>query len=235
MQKLARALVALVLMAAAAVAAEDGYRATTPTRDGIGKSYMGREIARTMGHEGAEWLERPERDSEEATSKLVPLLKVKPTDVIADIGAGTGYFTFRLAREAPKGKVYAVDVEPAMLDEIRTRIEAGNVRNVEAVQGGETSPQLPRNAVDLMLLVDAYHEFSQPREMMQAMASSLKPGGRLALVEYKGEDADVPIKELHKMTVAQVRKEMDAVGLRFVSVDSQSLPWQHLMIFEKPR
>ena len=236
MRRLVRTVAALVLAACGtAMAAEDGYKDTPLTLEGIGKSYMGREIAFMMGHEGAEWLERPARDREEGTAKVVPLLKLKPTDVVADIGAGTGYFTFRLAREVPEGKVYAVDVQPEMLDRIRARVKTGKVKNVEVVHGSIATPRLPSNTIDLMLVVDAYHEFALPREMGQAMAWSLKPGGRLALIEYRGEDPNVPIKVLHKMTVAQARKEMEAVGLRFVDVDSTSLPWQHLMIFEKPR
>lgn len=225
----------LLLAASAALAADDGYKNTPLTLEGIGKSYMGREIAFIMGHEGADWLERRERAEEEGTAKLVPLLKLKPTDVVADIGAGTGYFTFRLAREVPEGKVYAVDVQPEMLDKIRARVASTKVRNVEVVHGSIATPRLPSNTIDLMLVVDAYHEFALPREMGEAMAWSLKPGGRLALVEYRGEDPNVPIKPLHKMTVEQARKEMAAVGLRFVSVNSTALPWQHLMIFEKPR
>jgi ubiquinone/menaquinone biosynthesis C-methylase UbiE len=236
MHKLVKAFAALVFVTGGAViAAEDGYRNSALTLEGIGKSYMGREIAYIMGHEGADWLERPARDREEGTAKVVPLLKLKPTDVVADIGAGTGYFTFRLSREVPEGKVYAVDVQPEMLDKIRARVKTGKVRNVEVIHGSIATPRLPSNTVDLMLVVDAYHEFAMPREMGQAMAWSLKPGGRLALVEYRGEDPNVPIKLLHKMTVEQARKEMAAIGLRFVSVDSTSLPWQHLMIFEKPR
>lgn len=235
MRKFLKVLVLVLIGSGLAVAADDGYRNSALTLEGIGKSYMGREIAYIMGHEGADWLERRERAEEEGTTKLVPLLKLKPTDVVADIGAGTGYFTFRMAREVPEGKVYAVDVQPEMLDKIRARIASTKVRNVEVVHGSIATPRLPSNTVDLILVVDAYHEFALPREMGAAMAWSLKPGGRLALVEYRGEDPNVPIKALHKMTVAQARKEMEAVGLSFVSVDSVNLPWQHLMIFEKPR
>lgn len=236
MQKFTIACAIFVALAAGAVsAADDGYRNTPLTLEGIGKSYLGRDIPYVMGHEGADWLERSERGDEEGTSKLIPLLKLKPTDVVADIGAGTGYFTFRMASEVPEGKVYAVDVQPEMLDRIRARITSGKVRNVQPVHGSIGSPRLPSNTIDLMLLVDAYHEFALPREMGQQMVWSLKPGGRIALVEYRAEDEKVPIKALHKMTVAQARKEMELLGLRFVSVDSTSLPWQHLMIFEKPR
>lgn len=218
-----------------AAAADDGYRDTPLSLEGIGKSYMGREIPFTMGIDGAEWLERPARAADEGAGKLIPLLNLRPTDVVADIGAGTGYFTFGLAKAVPDGKVYAIEVQEEMLDRIRARLKTERARNVEVVHGSIATPRLPSNTVDLMLLVDAYHEFALPREMGRAMAWSLKPGGRLALVEYRGEDPKVPIKPLHKMTVAQARKELEAVGLRFVGVDSASLPWQHLMIFEKPR
>lgn len=236
MRQLAKACaVFAVLAGGVALAADDGYQNSPLTLEGIGKSYMGREIAYIMGHEGADWLERPERADEEGTGKLIPLLNLKPTDIVADIGAGTGYFSFRMASEVPKGRVYAVDVQPEMLDRIRARIVKDKVRNVQPVHSSIATPRLPSNTVDVMLLVDAYHEFALPREMGQAMLFSLKPGGRLALVEYRGEDPNVPIKDLHKMTVAQARKEMEAIGFRFVSADSKSLPWQHLMIFEKPR
>ncbi len=236
MRNLAKAFAAfLVLSAGAAAAADDGYRDTPLNLEGIGKSYMGREIAYIMGHEGAAWLERPEREKEEGTDKLVPLLNLKPTDRVADIGAGTGYFSFRIGREVPQGRVYAVDVQPEMLDKIRARIIKEKVRNVQPVHGSIATPRLPSNTIDVMLVVDAYHEFALPREMGEAMVWSLKPGGRLVLVEYRGEDKTVPIKALHKMTVAQARKEMEAVGLRFVGVDSTTLPWQHVMTFEKPR
>ncbi len=225
----------LVVLTGGAFAADDGYRNTPLTLEGIGKSYMGRDIPYLMGHEAADWLERRERAEEEGTGRLIPMLKLKPTDVVADIGAGTGYFTFRLAREVPEGKVYAVDVQPEMLDRIRARIKSNKISNIEPVHGSIASPRLPSNTVDLILLVDAYHEFALPREMGAAMVWSLKPGGRIALVEYRGEDPNVPIKALHKMTVEQARKEFEPLGLKFVSVNSSTLPWQHLMIFEKPR
>jgi SAM-dependent methyltransferase len=236
MRRLAAFWAVLILgSAGAVVAADDGYRNTALTLEGIGKSYMGREIPHIMGHQGAEWLERPERVREEGTDKLIPLLNLKPTDIVADIGAGTGYFSFRLAQLVPQGRVYAVDVQPEMLDRMRARIRPGRFDNVTVVHGSIASPRLPSNTIDVMLLVDAYHEFSRPREMGQAMVWSLKPGGRLVLVEYRGEDPNIPIKDLHKMTVAQARKELEAAGLRFVSADSKTLPWQHVMTFEKPR
>lgn len=238
MRKLA--IVCAVLVAATGAtgaenSADTAYSNSAMTLEGIGKSYMGREIPFIMGHEGAAWLERPERVAEEGTDKLIPLLNLKPTDVVADIGAGTGYFTFPMARLVPRGRVYAVDVQEEMLDMIRARIERTRARNVVPVHGSIASPRLPSNTIDVMLLVDAYHEFSYPLEMGRAMVFSLKPGGRLVLVEYRGEDESVPIKPLHKMTEAQARKEMAAIGLKWVSTDSTSLPWQHVMVFEKPR
>jgi len=201
--------------------------------NGIGKFYMGREIAQVMGHQAAGWLERPEREREEQPAKLMKALKFKPGDVVADIGAGSGYFTFRIAREiGPKGKVHAVEIQKEMLDIIRQRMQAGRVTNVEPVLGTITDPKLPTASVDLILMVDVYHEFSHPYEMTQAMVKALKPGGRLVFVEYRLEDPKVPIKLVHKMTERQVRKEMAAHPLRHVET-SNVLPWQHIIIFEK--
>lgn len=234
MQQTLKALLAVALLVLGRVAvAQDGYSNTGLTLEGIGKAYMGRDIAAVMGYEGAAWLERAERDKEEATSRLIPLLGLKPTDVVADIGAGTGYFSFRLSAAVPQGKVYAEDIQQQMLDVIAARKAKGVGANVVPVLGGIVDPMLPANSIDLMLLVDVYHEFSYPREMGQAMVRALKPGGRIALVEYRGEDPNVPIKNMHRMTVAQAKKEMAAVGLAWVSTDSRTLPWQHVMIFAK--
>jgi ubiquinone/menaquinone biosynthesis C-methylase UbiE len=216
-----------------AVAANDTYVTIAPSSDGIGKSYLGREIAQVMGHEGAAWLERSERAEEEGTDKLVPLLGLRPTDAVADIGAGTGYFSFRMSLAVPRGKVYAEDVQPEMLAFIKQRQARGEGANIVTVLGDTADPKLPAGAVDLILLVDAYHEFSFPREMGAGMVRALKPGGRIALVEYRGEDPAVPIKELHKMSEAQARKEMTALGLTWQRTD-ETLPWQHLMFFAKP-
>lgn len=235
-QFLSKFLLAAAMLLAPAVAmpaANDGYTNLGMNLEGIGKAYMGRPIAAVMGAAGAEWLERPERDQEEGASLLLPMLGLKPTDVIADIGAGTGYFSFRMAKLVPQGKVYAEDIQKEMLDIVEAKKKEGEGANVFTVQGGVADPKLPANSIDLMLLVDVYHEFSYPREMGQAMFKALKPGGRIALVEYRGEDDRVPIKELHKMTEAQAKKEMAAVGLTWVSTDSTKLPWQHLMIFKK--
>jgi SAM-dependent methyltransferase len=228
-----RAVLLLGLALAAAAAADELYATKPPAADGIGKVYMGREIAHVMGHQAADWLERPERDREEGTAKLVPLLGLQPTDVVADIGAGTGYFSFRMAAVATQGKVYAVDVQPEMLEIVAARRTRERRDNVVPILGTEDDPRLPPGAVDLILLVDAYHEFAEPRAMGESMARALKPGGRIALVEYRAEDPAVPIKTLHKMSEAQARKEMAALGLRWLRTD-ESLPWQHVMFFEKP-
>lgn len=227
--------VILVLMAPAFAAApdKDGYTNIGPTLDGIGKSYMGREIAYVMGHEAAEWLDRPERNKEEGSERLVPLLGLKPADAVADIGAGSGYFSFRLAKAVPQGYVYAVDIQKEMLDMIKARQSKTDGANIVTVLGGVADPRLKPNTIDLILLVDAYHEFSYPREMGLAMARALKPGGRIALVEYRGEDPKVPIRDTHRMTQAQAKKEMAALGLVWQRTDD-SLPWQHLMFFAKP-
>lgn len=203
--------------------------------DGIGKFYMGREIAQVMGHQAADWLDRPEREAEEAPSLLLRSLPLKPGQSIADIGAGSGYLTFPLAkRVGPKGKVYAVDIQPEMLDIIKKRMRERRVSNIELVLGTPTDPKLPPQSVDLILMVDVYHEFDHPYEMTQAMVRALKPGGRLVFVEYRKEDPAVPIKEVHKMSEAQVKKEMSVHPIRWVKT-LHVLPRQHIILFEKPR
>ena len=208
------------------------YQHRTASYDGIGKVYMGREIAQVMGHLGAEWLERPEREQEERTDLLLQALNLSPTDVVADIGAGTGYFTFRIAPNVPKGHVLAVDIQPEMIDFLTQGKHKYKASNVKPILGTITNPKLPANGVDLVLLVDAYHEFSHPREMMEQIVKALKPGGRVVLVEYRAEDPNVPIKVLHKMSLAQATNEMKAVGLRLQRNDKR-LPQQHIMIFMK--
>ena len=200
--------------------------------DGIGKFYLGREIAHVMGYQGAEWLERPERIEEERPDQVVEQMKLKPTDVVADVGAGTGYFSFRIAPRVPRGKVFAVDLQPQMLAIIEKRRKDLKADNVFTVKSTETNVELPDNSVDVALMVDVYHEFSFPREMMLSLVKALKPGGRVVQIEYRGEDPDVPIKRLHKMTVAQCRKEMSAVGLVWKET-KDFLPQQHFIVFEK--
>jgi SAM-dependent methyltransferase len=201
--------------------------------DGIGKFYLGREIAQVMGHQGIGWLERPEREKEEQPDKLIDLLKIKEGSVVADVGAGSGYHSFRMsAKVGDKGKVLAVDIQPEMLDAIKKRAKEKKITNVEPVLGTEKDPKLPEGKVDLILLVDVYHEFSEPFEMTQAMVKALKPGGRLVFVEFRLEDPKVPIKLVHKMTDKQVKKEMEAHPLKWVSTN-EDLPWQHVITFEK--
>ncbi len=202
--------------------------------DGIGKFYMGREIAKVMGHTGALWLERPSREAEEQPSKVVNALNLKPNDVVADIGAGTGYMSFRIAPLLTKGKVLAVDIQPEMLDIIEFLKKENNITNVEPILATLTNPNLPPESVNLALMVDAYHEFENPREVMQGIFRALKPGGKVALVEYRGENPFIMIKRLHKMSQRQAQKEMQAVGLVWRETKNL-LPQQHLMVFEKPQ
>ena len=201
--------------------------------NGIGKFYLGREIAIVMGHEAADWLDRPEREQEEGPSKLVEALKLKPGMVVADIGAGSGYLSFLMAPHvAPGGKVIAEDIQPEMLTIIRKRSAERKITNVQPALGTPTDPKLPPNSVDLMIMVDVYHEFSDPYEMTVNMVKALKPHGRLVFVEYRKEDPTVPIKLVHKMTEAQVKKEMAVQQLRWLATDER-LPRQHIIIFEK--
>lgn len=200
--------------------------------DGIGKFYMGREIAKVMGHTAALWLERPSRETTEHPQQLINTLNLKSTDVVADLGAGTGYFSFRIAPLVPEGKVLAVDIQPEMIDIIDFLKKENKVTNVESILASVNNPNLSENTVDLALMVDAYHEFEYPQEVMEKIVLSLKPKGRVVLVEYRGENPFIPIKALHKMTQKQVQKEMKSVGLQWRETKS-FLPQQHLMIFEK--
>jgi len=220
------------LLAALAALAEEVYEQRPPSRDGTGKLYMGREIAHVMSHRGAGWLERPEREREERVELLISRLPLEPDDVVADIGAGSGYHTFRIARRLTEGRVLAVDIQPEMLAIIEGKRQAEGVSNVETIRGTPQDPRLPEAGVDLVLLVDAYHEFSHPREMGRALAASLAPGGRIVLVEFRAEDPDVPIKRLHKMSEAQVKKEMQAIGLEWQETQTH-LPRQHVLVFAR--
>lgn len=209
------------------------YTEGRASRDGIGKYYLGREISQVMGHLGAGWLERDGREREERTDLLIERLPIDADDVVADIGAGTGYFSFPIAERVPDGRVLAVDIQPEMLSIIERRREAAGVDNVKPVRGTITDPMLPEAAVDLILIVDAYHEFSHPYEMGKAMATALRPGGRLVLIEYRAEDPRVAIKRLHKMSEAQAVKEMQAIGLEHEQT-LDFLPQQHFLVFRKP-
>lgn len=210
-----------------------GYEYREGSRDGIGKWYMGREISHTMHHAHAEWFDRPEREREERPAKMISRMELDPSDVIADIGCGTGYHSLRIAPLVPEGKVYAVDIQAPMLDSVFARSMAQGLENVEPVLGTVTDPSLPSGRVDKVLMVDVYHEFDHPKEMMEGIVGAMKPGATLYLVEFRGEDPTVPIKPLHKMTKEQAVKEMEAAGLEWVS-SWNGLPWQHFMVFRKP-
>ncbi|WP_299533102.1 class I SAM-dependent methyltransferase [Ulvibacterium sp.] len=200
--------------------------------NGIGKWYMGREIAHVMGFQGMRWLDRTVREDEENTSKLLENMDIQAGDTIADIGAGSGYHVFRMAAMAKKGLIYAVDIQDEMLAEMRRKKEKGKVQNVRLIKGSEKSVNLPKNSVDKALLVDVYHEFNYPVEMIASLKRALRPNGKVFLIEYRGEDDRVPIKRLHKMTQAQAVKEMQAAGLK-LERNIANLPWQHCMVFSK--
>ena len=200
--------------------------------NGIGKWYMGREIAYVMGFEGINWLERSDREKEENVSNLIKNMNIKSNDTIADIGAGSGYHVFRMAPLAKKGLVYAVDIQSEMLMAIEKTKEFSKTKNVETILGSEKSVYLPKNSVDKILMVDVYHEFNFPVEMIASIKNALKPNGQLFLIEYRGEDSRVPIKKIHKMTEKQAVKEMEAAGFK-LKENIYNLPWQHCMVFVK--
>lgn len=210
------------------------YTRVAPHRDGIGKVFMGREISQIMGHQAAMWLERPEREREERTDLAIQALKLKPGEVVADIGCGTGYFASRMARKVgPDGLVYGVEIQQEMLDLLALYMKRVGVDNVKGHMGEPDDPKLPKEGCDLILMVDVYHEFEFPYEMTRAMISALKPGGRMVLIEYRKEDPKVMIKACHKMSEAQVRKEM-AIHPELEWVETfGELPQQHLITFRK--
>jgi precorrin-6B methylase 2 len=201
-------------------------------KDGIGKYYLGREIAKVMGHQEFLWLERPSREAEEQPSRVIEALNLQPTDKVADIGAGSGYFTFPIAQKVSQGLVYAVDVQPEMIDIIDFLAKESPDLPVLPVLGTETSPNLPSESIDIALMVDTYHELAYPREMMESIVQALKTGGRVVLVEYRKENPLIMIKGLHKMSQRQAKKEMEAVGLKWVTT-AEFLPQQHYLVFEK--
>jgi precorrin-6B methylase 2 len=201
--------------------------------DGIGKRYMGRDIAGVMGWQGAAWLEREEREREERTDLLLTALQLKPGMVVADIGAGTGYLARRMAPAvSPGGKVLAVDVQPEMLAILRSTVRQTGLTQIQPLLGAEDDVRLPASTVDMAIMVDVYHELAFPYEVLASIVRALKPGGQLVFVEYRAEDPNVPIKALHKMSEAQIKREAAAHSLvweRTVGV----LPWQHLVVFSK--
>ncbi len=208
------------------------YTFKTGDPNGIGKWYMGREIAYVMGYQGMGWLERPEREEEENTTKLLRNMNIGPGDDIADIGAGSGYHVFKMAPMAGDGLIYAVDIQEEMLAALRKKKDLGKVWNVMPIKGSDIDVNLPENSVDKVLLVDVYHEFDHPLEMILSIKKALRADGKLFLIEYRGEDDAVPIKKLHKMTEKQAVKEMQAAGLK-LERNIGNLPWQHCMVFVK--
>jgi precorrin-6B methylase 2 len=210
------------------------YQVVKASRDGIGKLYMGREIAGVMGWQGASWLEREEREQEERGDLLLRELGLKPGMAVADIGAGTGYYARRMAPlVGSSGVVYATDVQPEMLQMLTDSAKKAGLTNIKPVLAGLQTVNLPDASIDLAIMVDVYHELEFPFEVMQSLVRALKPGGRVVFVEYRAEDLRVPIKALHKMSQAQVRKEAAALALSYERTAS-TLPWQHVVIFRKP-
>ena len=201
---------------------------------GTGKFYLGREIAPVMGYEAAGWLDRTEREKEEEPAKLIKALDLKPGMVVADVGAGSGYHCFLMSPlVGEKGKVIACDVQPEMLDIVEARSKRKKIKNIELARGTETDPKLPPGEVDLIIMVDVYHEFSHPYEMTEKLVEALKPGGRLVFVEFRLEDDKVPIKLVHKMSERQVIKEMAEFPILEHEKTVSSLPWQHVILFKK--
>ena len=225
----------LFLLSEVIYAAEHPGYIDAPERrtTGIGKFYMDREISFVMGHRAAGWLNRPERIREEMPDDVVANMGLESDHVVADIGAGSGYFSFRIADRVPSGKVLAVDIQPEMLQLIERQKTDTGVANIEGVLGQIDNPNLAPNSIDAAIMVDAYHEFSHPFEMINGIYDALRPGGRIFLLEYRGEDDSVPIRPLHKMTQEQVVKEMSIFGLEWTET-LDFLPWQHMMIFTKP-
>ncbi|WP_296698819.1 class I SAM-dependent methyltransferase [Algoriphagus sp.] len=211
---------------------EDIYKYKDPNWDGTGKVYLGREISHVMGFAGKDWLERAEREREEGIAAALENLPINSKSVVADIGAGSGYYTFRIAPLVPEGKVYAVDIQEEAISYIQQKSENLGVQNVFPLKGTEKSPNLPQGEVDLVIMVDVYHELSYPQEMLSAIYKSLKPDGKILLLEYKGEDPTINIKPLHKMTEKQAKKELKANGFELVK-NGKFLPIQHYLIFQK--
>ena len=231
--------VVLLLIAASLVACDDRSQTAEVAEEdttewgGSGQFYMGREIAGVRGHEMAEWFERPDREATDLPDRLVRGLELDSTDVVADIGAGTGYFTFRISSHVPYGRVLAVDIDEQMLALIEERQRNESVGNVETVLSRVDDPALPDRSVDVALIVDSYHEFSHPAEMLDGIYSGLREGGRLVIVEYRGEDDTIDVHPLHRMTEAQIRSEVEASGFEWVET-RDFLPQQHVVVFRRP-
>jgi ubiquinone/menaquinone biosynthesis C-methylase UbiE len=194
-------------------------------------SATGRKIAPVMGSSGADWLERPERQSEENVKLALDELRLKPNMVVADIGAGTGYYSIRMAKlVAPGGEIFAVDIQPDMLSRLKAAAKAAHVANIRTVLGDPSDPKLPPQSLDRAVMVDVYHELAQPQAVLQKIHTALKPGGQLVLIEYRKEDPKVPIRPEHKMSLAEVKAEVQPEGYAFLK-SVESLPWQHMIFF----
>lgn len=208
------------------------YTVGKASADGIGKFYQGREIAHVMGASGSDWLERDERDKEENTSLAIEKIQLPANGVVADIGAGTGYYSFRLAAKVPQGKVYAVEIQDEMIALLKNKKQTIKDSVVEIIKSTAFTPNLPPNNTDLAIMTDVYHELEYPAEMLQAIHTALKKNGKLLLIEYRGEDPSIPIKTLHKTTVVQLNKELAANGF-VLNFKGDFLPIQHFLLYEK--
>ena len=215
-----------------AAAKDNGYSYNNASSDGIGKFYWGREISQVMGAGGSDWLERADRNQEENTRLAIKKISIPADGTIADIGAGTGYYSFKLSAKVPKGKVYAVEIQDELIGYLKNKKAQLKDSIVEIIKSTTISPNLPDNSIDLAIMVDVYHELEYPHEMLQAIRKALKPGGKILLIEYRGEDPAVPIKALHKTTIAQLGKEMKANGFQ-LNYKGDFLPIQHFLLYEK--
>ena len=208
------------------------YTHQTPSDGGTGKIYFNREIAHIMDFKGSAWLERNSRQTEENSNLTIEKLPIDKNSTIADIGAGTGYYTFKIAPKVPQGRVYAVEIQDEMIAALNERKKELNAANVEVIKGSITSPNLPANSIDLAVMVDVYHELEFPVEMLESIKKSLKEDGNLLLIEYKGEDPAVAIRPLHKTTVEQLNKELGANGFK-LAYEGKFLPMQHFLVYTK--
>lgn len=208
------------------------YQHKTASEGGTGKVYFGREIAQIMDFKGSAWLERANRQDEENSSLTIEKLPIAKNSVVADIGAGTGYYTFKICDKVPQGRVYAIEIQDDAVNYLKNKVGQLDIQNVTVLKGKEQSPELPENSIDLAMMVDVYHELLYPHEMLQSIKRSLRPQGKLLLIEYRAEDPKIDIKELHKMNVKQVNKELTANGFHLVQ-DGEFLPIQHFLLYEK--
>ena len=202
------------------------------TEGGTGKIYVTREIAQIMGSDGVAWLDRKDREKEENSNLAINKMELQPTSTVADIGAGTGYYTFKIAQRVPNGKVYAVEIQDDMIRYLNERKSELNCNNVEVIKGDSKSPHLPDSSIDLAIMIDVYHELEYPKEMLQYISKALRKDGKILLLEYRAEDPSIPIKPLHKMSVSQINKEMAANGYKLY-YDGEFLPIQHFLMYQK--